>query len=204
MPSNTIAPEQHKHLIEAILLAADAPLSVSRLRRILATDEQQLPPAAQIESHLKHLQQDWQGRLVELVELAGGWRFRTQGAIQPWIERLQNERAPRYSRAVLETLAIIAWRQPVTRGDIENIRGVSLSPGIVKTLEARGWIDTVGYRDTPGRPGLLATTDRFLDDLGLQKLSDLPELPEIERIIDFDDPQKTTPHPVRTAAPTEN
>jgi segregation and condensation protein B len=116
---------------------------------------------------------------VELVEVAGGWRFQTRVEIMPWLSRLKNEKPPRYSRALLETLAIIAYRQPVTRGDIEEIRGVAVNPAIVKTLEERGWIEVVGHRDVPGRPALFATTQRFLSDLGLSALDQLPALPEV-------------------------
>ncbi len=108
---------------------------------------------------------------VELVQLASGWRFQTRAEFLPYLERLKQEKPPKYSRAVMETLAIIAYRQPVTRGDIEDIRGVAVSPNVVKTLEERGWIDVVGHRDTPGRPALYATTKQFLDDLGLRSLS---------------------------------
>jgi segregation and condensation protein B len=113
---------------------------------------------------------------VELVQLSSGWRFQSRPEYQSYIDRLKNERPPKYSRAVMETLAIIAYRQPVTRGDIEDVRGVAVSPNILKTLEGRGWIDAVGHRDAPGRPALYATTRRFLDDLGLRSLAELPPL----------------------------
>src|SRR5207247_3372903 len=114
--------------------------------------------------------EEWQVRAVELVTLAGGWRFQTRAEFQPYLERLFPEKPPRYSRAVMETLAIIAYRQPVTRGDIENVRGVTVTSQIIQTLENRGWIDAVGQRETPGRPALYATTRKFLDDLGLRTL----------------------------------
>jgi segregation and condensation protein B len=113
---------------------------------------------------------------MELVELASGWRFQSRASMQRYLERLTPERVPKYSRAVMETLAIIAWRQPVTRGDIEDIRGVTVSSQIVKTLEDRGWVEVIGHRDGPGRPGLLGTTKQFLDDLGLRALDELPAL----------------------------
>jgi segregation and condensation protein B len=119
------------------------------------------------------------------VQLASGWRFQTRPEYQSYIDRLKNDKPPKYSRAVMETLAIIAYRQPVTRGDIEDIRGVAVSPNILKTLEGRGWIDAVGHRDAPGRPALYATTRRFLDDLGLRSLTELPPLTEIERVMDL-------------------
>jgi segregation and condensation protein B len=127
------------------------------------------------------------------VQLASGWRFQTRPEYQVVLERLKEERPPKYSRAVLETLAIIAYRQPVTRGDIEDIRGVAVSPNVIKTLESRGWIDIVGHRDTPGRPALFATTRSFLDDLGLRSLTELPALTELERIMDLVDSKEAQP-----------
>lgn len=122
------------------------------------------------------LQQDWADRGLTLVSLASGWRFQSRPEMQRYLERLNPEKPPRYSRAVLETLAIIAWRQPVTRGDIEDIRGVTVSSQIIKTLEDRGWIEVLGHRDAPGRPALLGTTRHFLDDLGLKALDELPDI----------------------------
>jgi segregation and condensation protein B len=124
---------------------------------------------------------------VALVQLASGWRFQTRPEFQRYLERLKQDKPPKYSRAVMETLAIIAYRQPVTRGDIEDIRGVAVSPNIVKVLESRGWIDAVGHRETPGRPALYATTRRFLDELGLRSLAELPSLSEIERAMNLGD-----------------
>jgi segregation and condensation protein B len=118
------------------------------------------------------------------VSLASGWRFQTRAEFQPYLERLLPEKTPRYSRAVMETLAIVAYRQPVTRGDIEDIRGVTVSSHIIQTLEGRGWIDTVGHRETPGRPALYATTRQFLDDLGLRSLTELPPLEEIAKTLE--------------------
>ncbi|MGL1832904.1 SMC-Scp complex subunit ScpB [Rhodocyclaceae bacterium SMB388] len=174
-------PEGCKRIIEAALLAAGAPLSVTQLRRLFDPD----PGGDLVRRLLDELRQDWESRGVELVQLASGWRFQTRPECQPYLDRLKEERAPRYSRAVLETLAIIAYRQPVTRGDIEDIRGVAVSPNVIKALESRGWIDVVGHRDTPGRPALFATTRQFLDDLGLRTLTELPALTEIERIMDL-------------------
>ncbi len=151
-------PSEIKRILEAALLASQDSLTTSDLRRLF---EDELDPAL-IRRLLDELREDWTGRGVELVQVASGWRFRTRAELQPYLERLKNEKPPRYSRAVLETLAIIAYRQPVTRGDIEDIRGVSVSPGIIKALEGRGWIDSVGYREVPGRPALYATTRRFL------------------------------------------
>ncbi|MGE5638706.1 MAG: SMC-Scp complex subunit ScpB, partial [Clostridia bacterium] len=137
---------------------------------------------------LEELKQEWaeSGRAIELVSLASGWRFQTRADFQPYLERLEPEKPPRYSRAVMETLAIIAYRQPVTRGDIEDIRGVAVSSQIIQTLENRGWIDTVGHRETPGRPALYATTRKFLDDLGLRSLQELPPLEEIAQTLQLE------------------
>lgn len=173
--------EEFKRVVETALLAASAPLAVSELRRLFEED----PGAEVVRAVLLELVSDWQGRGVELVQTAGGWRFQTRLEYQVYLDRLKQERPPKYSRAVLETLAIIAYRQPVTRGDIEDIRGVVVSTNVLKTLESRGWVDVVGYRDTPGRPGLYATTRKFLEDLGLRSLTELPPLTEIERIMDL-------------------
>ncbi|NMG75094.1 SMC-Scp complex subunit ScpB [Aromatoleum diolicum] len=176
-------PEDFKRVIEAALLAASVPLPVTDLRQLFDVD----PGHDFIRRLLDELRGDWSDRGVELVQLASGWRFQTRPEYQVFLDRLKQEKPPRYSRAVLETLAIIAYRQPVTRGDIEDIRGVAVSPNVLKTLESRGWVDIVGHRDTPGRPALFATTRRFLDDLGLRSLTELPALTEIERIMDLVD-----------------
>jgi len=174
-------PEEFKRVLETALLAAASPVPVSDLRRLFEED----PGGDLVRRLLDELAEDWQGRGVELVQTAGGWRFQTRLAYQVYLDRLKQERPPRYSRAVLETLAIIAYRQPVTRGDIEDIRGVVVSSNVLKTLDSRGWVDVVGHRDTPGRPGLYATTRKFLEDLGLRSLTELPPLTEIERIMDL-------------------
>jgi len=179
--------EEFKRVIETALLAAPAPLPVGELRRLFEED----PGSEVVRAALLELADDWQGRGVELVQTAGGWRFQTRLEYQVYLDRLKQERPPKYSRAVLETLAIIAYRQPVTRGDIEDIRGVVVSTNVLKALESRGWVDVVGYRDTPGRPGLYATTRKFLEDLGLRSLTELPPLTEIERIMDLVDLPKT-------------
>lgn len=176
-------PEDYKRVVETALLAAAAPLSVSTLRRLFEDEV----GADFVRRLLDELRAEWEGRGVELVQLAGGWRFQTRPEYQVYLDRLKEEKPPRYSRAVLETLAVIAYRQPVTRGDIEEIRGVAVSPNVLKTLESRGWVDIVGHRDTPGRPALFATTRRFLDELGLRSLTELPALTEIERIMDLVD-----------------
>lgn len=170
-------------ILETALLAASSPMQVSELRRLFEVD----PGPEMVRKLLDELRNEWSDRGVELALLASGWRFQTRPEFQPYIDRLKIERAPKYSRAVMETLAIIAYRQPVTRGDIEDIRGVMVSPNVIKTLESRGWIDAVGHRDAPGRPALYATTRQFLDDLRLRSLSELPPLTEIERVMDLVD-----------------
>jgi segregation and condensation protein B len=183
VPAVDIEPGQFKRVLEAALLATSDALTVGELRRLF--DDQCDGDA--IAGLLAELQADWKDRGVELVQVASGWRFRTRPEIQRHLDRLKQDKPPKYSRAVMETLAIIAYRQPVTRGDIEDIRGVAVSPNIVKTLELRGWIDAVGHRETPGRPALYATTRRFLDELGLRSLAELPPLPEIERVMNLGD-----------------
>jgi segregation and condensation protein B len=164
--------QEAKIVLEAALLTAERPLPLAELRRLFAGALN----ADTLRSLLDELRHDWSGRGIELVALASGWRFQSTAAMRPYLERLNPEKPPRYSRAVLETLAIIAYRQPVTRGDIEEIRGVTVSPQALRTLEERGWIETIGHRETPGRPALFATTRQFLDDLGLRTLEELPSL----------------------------
>jgi segregation and condensation protein B len=144
---------------------------------------------------LEELRQDWAGRGVELVNVASGWRFQTKPEFQKFIDRLNPEKPPRLSRAVLETLAIIAYRQPVTRGDIEEIRGVTVSSNVLKTLEDRGWIDAIGHRDVPGRPTLFATTKTFLDDLNLRSLGELPPLEDVGSLPSLDIEGDIPPQP---------
>jgi segregation and condensation protein B len=174
-------PNEVKIVLETALLASQSPLSISDLRRMF--DEEISPDT--VRRLLEELREDWAGRGVELVNVASGWRFQTRPAFQRLIDRIAPEKPPRYSRAVMETLAIIAYRQPVTRGDIESIRGVTVSTNIVKALEGRGWIDVVGHREVPGRPALYATTKAFLDDLGLRSLQELPPLEEIAKTLDL-------------------
>jgi segregation and condensation protein B len=165
-----------KGILEAALLVAGEPVPMTQLARLFepALD------AELIRKVLDELREDWSGRTVELVQVASGWRFQGKPAIQRYLDRLSPERPPRYSRAVMETLAIIAYQQPVTRGDVEAIRGVAVSTNVVKTLEDRQWVEVVGHRETPGRPALYATTKTFLDDLGLRSLSELPPLAELD------------------------
>jgi segregation and condensation protein B len=175
------SPEDAKRVLEAALLATQEPLQVQEMKRLF---DQELGVDV-LRKLLEELRQEWQGRSVELVSLASGWRFQTRAEFQPYLERMLPDKPPRYSRAVMETLAIIAYRQPVTRGDIEDIRGVVVSGQIIQALENRGWIDTVGHRETPGRPALYATTRQFLDDLGLRSLQELPPLEEIAKTLEL-------------------
>ena len=184
------SPAEAKRILEAALLAAPEPLAVADLKRLF--DEELA--ADVLKRLLGELREEWQDRAVELVQLASGWRFQTRAEFRPYVERLFPEKPPRYSRAVMETLAIIAYRQPVTRGDIEDVRGVVVSTQIVQSLEARGWIDIVGHRETPGRPALYATTKKFLDDLGLRTLEELPPLEEIAQTLQLE------PAPAQAAA----
>ena len=175
-------PADAKRIVEAALLASQEPVSLNELKRLFDNEI----AVETLKNLLDELRADWSGRAVELVSLASGWRFQTSLDFQPYLERLSPEKPPRYSRAVMETLAIIAYRQPVTRGDIEDIRGVTVSSQIIQTLESRGWIDAVGHRETPGRPALYATTRRFLDDLGLRSLQELPPLEEVAQTLQLE------------------
>lgn len=192
-------PEDYKRVLETVLLAAVEPLPLGELKKLFDDpfDDETW------RTLLDDLRRDWAERGVELVQLSSGWRFQTRPEYQVFLDRLKNERPPKYSRAVMETLAIIAYRQPVTRGDIEDIRGVAVSPNVIKTLEGRGWVDAVGHRDSPGRPALYATTRKFLDDLSLRSLSELPPLAEIERMIDAQTHEETNEPPESVAIATE-
>ena len=159
-----------KRVLETALICAQQPLPLTDMRALFADE---VSPDT-LRDLLDLLVQDWAGRGVELVALASGWRFQSRPEMREYLDRLNPEKPPRYSRAVMETLAIIAYRQPVTRGDIEDIRGVGVGTPVVKQLEDRGWIEAIGYRETPGRPALYATTKQFLDDLGLESLQQLP------------------------------
>jgi len=161
-------------VLETALLCAAQPMQLSEMRKLFGDDEQFDNSA--LRGLLETLQNNWADGGLELVQLASGWRFQSRPSMQRYLERLNPEKPPKYSRAVMETLAIVAWRQPVTRGDIEDIRGVTVSSQIVKALEDRGWIEVIGHRDAPGRPALFGTTRQFLDDLGLRALDELPAL----------------------------
>ncbi|SES76046.1 condensin subunit ScpB [Nitrosomonas marina] len=178
--SNALMPQQIKQVIETALLAAQEPLSTAMLRKLFDSQVE----SKQISSYLEEIRKDWTDKGIELVRVASGWRFQVKAEMQPFLNRLNPPKTPRYSRAVMETLAIIAYYQPVTRGDIEEIRGISVSSSILKTLTARGWVDQVGHRNVPGKPALLATTQQFLNDLGIRALEELPPLEELGTLID--------------------
>ena len=169
-----------KYVLETALLVTQEPMSLNELKKLF---DQKLDNDT-LRNVLDDLRADWDGRGVELVTVASGWRFRARLESQKFLDRLSPEKPPKYSRAVLETLAIIAYKQPVTRGDIEDIRGVTVSPGILKALEARGWIDVIGHREVPGRPEIFATTKSFLDDLNLRSLEELPPLSELGNLVE--------------------
>ena len=172
---------QVKRILEAALLTNPEPLAVSELRRMFPRGETN---TEMIRKLLDEIRQEWQGRSVELVQVASGWRFQSNPQLQRYLEKLNPNKVPRYSRAVMETLAIIAYRQPVTRGDIEDIRGVVVSTNIMKALESRGWIDVIGQREVPGRPSIYATTQQFLNDLGLRSLEELPALDDLGSLVE--------------------
>lgn len=184
---------QLKHILEAVLLAAGEPLSISRIQGLF--DAKDVPAAGDISQALAELAQDLQGRGIELSEVASGYRLKTRTELMPWISRLWEEKPQRYSRALLETLSLIAYRQPITRGEIEEVRGVAVSSNIIRTLQEREWIRVVGHRDMPGKPALFGTTRVFLDYFDLTSLDDLPSLAEIrdmanlEPEFDFDSSQ---------------
>lgn len=162
-----------KRVLQTALICAREPLTIRDMRTLFADEID----ADTVRGLLDELVREWEGEGVELVAVATGWRFQSRPEMREFLDRLNPEKPPRYSRAVMETLAIIAYRQPVTRGDIEDIRGVTVAAQIIKQLEDRGWIEAIGYRETPGRPALLATTRQFLDDLGLSSLQQLPLMP---------------------------
>jgi segregation and condensation protein B len=190
-------PEQLRNIIEAALFAAADPLNADRLQALF--DEEQQPSRDTLHQVLLQLQQDYAGRGIELKEVASGFRFQARQEVSPWVSRMWEEKPQRYSRATLETLALIAYRQPITRAEIEDIRGVTVSSNIVKTLQERDWIRVVGHRDVPGRPAMFATTRHFLDYFNLKSLDELPplaELMDIDKIneeLDLRDPSAGQP-----------
>jgi segregation and condensation protein B len=193
-------PVEIKHVLEAALLVAGEPVPVAQLAKLFDP----ALPTDTVRTLLEELAQEWTTRKVELVQVASGWRFQGRRDVQPFLDRLAPEKPPRYSRAVMETLAIIAYRQPVTRGDIEAIRGVAVSTNVIKTLEDRQWVEIVGHRETPGRPALYATTKAFLDDLGLASVAELPPLADLDssHLLEMPDaPTKAAEAPHALASP---
>lgn len=168
---------QIRNIIEAALLAAGRPLSLDQLRSLFG--EENPPEKSELRAAVEALRADYEGRGITVNEVASGFRIEVRGSMAPWLARLWEERPPRYSRALMETLAIVAYRQPVTRGDVEEIRGVAVTTNIIRTLLERGWLKVVGYRDVPGKPAMYGTTREFLDYFGLRQLEDLPPLAEI-------------------------
>lgn len=177
----TIEIADAKRALEAVLMAASEPMAVNELKRIFDGELS----GDTVRNLLEELRAEWAERSVELAVVASGYRFRVKPHFQKYLDKLSSDKPPRYSRAVLETLAIIAYRQPVTRGDIEDIRGVQVSPHILKTLQDRGWIDEIGHKEVVGRPALFATTRHFLDDLNLRSLEELPPLHELQATLDM-------------------
>jgi segregation and condensation protein B len=172
-----------KKVLETALLCAHEPLSLNDLKKLYveSVEGNEEVGADTIKSMLDELREDWRDKGIEIVSLSTGWRFQSRPEMKKYLERLNPEKPPKYSRATLETLAIIAYRQPVTRGDIEEIRGVTVNSQTIKMLEDRGWIEAIGHRDVPGRPALFATTRQFLDDLGLTSLDQLPPLQQVTK-----------------------
>ncbi len=177
----TLDIELIKRVLETALLTSPEPLSLNEMKRMFARGELNNELVRKL---LDEIRVSWEGRGVELVNVASGWRFRSKPELQRYLDKLNPMKAPKYSRAVMETLAIIAYRQPVTRGDIEDIRGVVVSSNIIKSLEARGWIDVIGHREVPGRPAIYATTKQFLDDLSLRSLEELPLLDDLGTLVE--------------------
>jgi len=166
-----------KLIVEAALIAAGGPLTLDQILALFSEEER--PKRDRVMDVIRELEGDYVDRGIEIAEVAGGFRVQVRSQVAPWVARLWDEKAPRYSRALLETLSLIAYRQPITRGEIEEIRGVAVSTNIIKTLTEREWVRVVGHRDVPGRPALYATTRKFLDYFGLRSLNDLPPLSEI-------------------------
>jgi len=173
-----------KKIVEGALLAAGKPLDITRIESLFEEDER--PPRDQIKAALEEVDADCRGRGFELMQTASGYRFQVRQDLAEWVNRLWSEKPKRYSRAMLETLALIAYRQPLTRGDIEQVRGVAVSSDIIKTLQERDWVRVVGYRDVPGKPALYATTKNFLDYFNIKSLEQLPALSEIKDFAELD------------------
>lgn len=199
--------EKLKQIVEAALLAAGRPLNLEQLQGLFT--ELDRPERGELKAAIEALEVDYENRPLRIIEVASGWRIQVREAFSPWLSRLWQDRPARYSRALLETLALVAYRQPITRGEIEDIRGVSVSSNIMRTLMERGWVRIVGHRDVPGRPGMYATTREFLDYFGLKKLEDLPPLAEIRDLdsisveLDFGLPELSSVSPEEEAGEHE-
>ena len=193
-------PQRAKNILEAVLLCSVEPIAVKELMRLFddAID------ASVVTTLLEDIRRDWTHKGLELVQVKTGWRFQTRDDVKRYLEQMNPEKPPKYSRATMETLAIIAYKQPVTRGDIESIRGVTVSTQVMKALEDRGWIESIGHRDAPGRPALWATTPQFLADLNLVSLSDLPALDDEKDQQLADELQKVIPFDVDDSDTAEN
>jgi segregation and condensation protein B len=177
--------EKLKQILEASLMVANGPLSFERLNALFAEDGERAPSREQLRTALEELENDYHHAGIELVQVGSGYRFQARAEVAEWVNRLWDEKKPRYSRALLETLAIVAYRQPITRGEIENIRGVAVSTNIMRTLLEREWLRVVGHRDVPGKPAVYATTKQFLDYFGLASLAQLPSLADLKDIDDI-------------------
>ena len=194
-----------KRIVEAALMAAAGALSIDRLMRLFEQDTDQ-PARAQVRAAIASLQEECEGRGVELRKVASGWRYQTRADVQPWVARLWQEKPPRYSRALLETLSLIVYRQPITRGEIEEVRGVSVSSNIIKTLLEREWVRVVGHKEVPGRPALYGSTQQFLDYFNMKSLDEMPSLAELKDLdlahpeLDLPRPQKDEKSPLRVVA----
>lgn len=187
---------QVKQIVEAALMAADTALNIDRLMQLFELDNEK-PTREQIKKTITTLQQECEGRGVDLKRVASGYRYQTREDVQPWVARLWQEKPPRYSRALLETLSLIVYRQPITRGEIEDVRGVSVSSNIIKTLLEREWVRVVGHKEVPGRPALYGSTKQFLDYFNLKSLNELPTLAELADL-DQAHPELDLPNPDRS------
>ncbi len=182
---NNLTPERFQQILEAALMVAGRPLTIQMMQKLF--DESEQPETSFIKSVLTTIAEKYADSGIELREVASGYQFQAKTDLSPWLSRLWEERAPRYSRAFLETLALIAYRQPITRAEIEEIRGVTASSNIIKTLQERDWIKIMGYRDVPGKPALYGTTKVFLDHFNLKSLTELPTLAELKDLDSFDE-----------------
>ncbi|GAB3033333.1 SMC-Scp complex subunit ScpB [Bowmanella dokdonensis] len=190
-----ISDEQLKQLVEAAIFVADEPLSPEKLQETVLLDLK--VSQKRLKAVIDELQLDYRPRGVQLVKVASGYRFQSMDSLAPWLSKLWQEQAPRYSRALMETLALIAYRQPITRGEIEDVRGVSVSSNIIKTLTERGWIKVVGHKEVPGRPALYATTKGFLDYFSLEGLEDLPSVEALSQLEEQQDIALPSQHPLQ-------